>query len=63
MDNQQWYGERAWLLTTYAGDTKAGTLVGVDKFGNKFYQNDDELPRTYPITAATRASTIQFLRY
>lgn len=29
-----------------AGDTKAGTLIGTDKFGNKFYENmADELPR------------------
>ncbi len=28
------------------GDTKAGTLVGVDKFGNKYFENmQDELPR------------------
>ncbi|KAJ5689134.1 hypothetical protein N7462_003526 [Penicillium macrosclerotiorum] len=27
------------------GDTKAGTLVGVDRFGNKFYENmEEELP-------------------
>jgi NADH ubiquinone oxidoreductase subunit NDUFA12. len=31
------------------GDTKYGELVGVDKFGNKFYENKEELPRTaYP---------------
>lgn len=30
-----------------AGDTKAGTLVGMDSYGNKFYENDaQELPRT-----------------
>jgi hypothetical protein len=28
-----------------SGDTKAGVLVGTDKFGNKFYENNDELPR------------------
>ncbi|KAI1469818.1 NDUFA12-domain-containing protein [Daldinia caldariorum] len=28
----------------YIGDTKAGTLVGVDRFGNKYFQNDEELP-------------------
>lgn len=27
------------------GDTKAGVLIGTDKFGNKFYENKDELPR------------------
>ncbi|KAK1766268.1 NADH ubiquinone oxidoreductase subunit NDUFA12-domain-containing protein [Phialemonium atrogriseum] len=33
-----------WHQINYIGDTKAGTLVGVDKFGNKFYENNDELP-------------------
>ncbi|KAK4464751.1 NADH ubiquinone oxidoreductase subunit NDUFA12-domain-containing protein [Cladorrhinum samala] len=34
-----------WHQLNYIGDTKAGTLVGVDKFGNKFYENNtDELP-------------------
>jgi len=29
----------------YIGDTKAGTLVGTDRFGNKFYENQaEELP-------------------
>jgi hypothetical protein len=29
-----------------AGDTKAGTLIGADKFGNKYYENlEEELPR------------------
>lgn len=29
-----------------AGDTKAGTLIGVDRYGNKFYENmEEELPR------------------
>jgi hypothetical protein len=27
----------------YIGDTKAGTLVGIDKFGNKYYENKEEL--------------------
>ncbi|RDW78760.1 complex I NDUFA12 subunit family protein [Aspergillus mulundensis] len=28
-----------------AGDTKAGTLIGVDRYGNKFYENmEEELP-------------------
>lgn len=37
---------RLWTDGT-AGDTKAGTLIGTDKFGNKFYENmADELPRT-----------------
>lgn len=25
-----------------AGDTKAGVLVGTDRFGNKYYENNDE---------------------
>ena len=30
----------------YMGDTKAGTLVGKDSFGNKYYENlEEELPR------------------
>ncbi|KAL1840062.1 hypothetical protein VTJ49DRAFT_838 [Mycothermus thermophilus] len=33
-----------WHQLQYIGDTKAGVLVGVDKFGNKFYENKDELP-------------------
>ncbi|KAI1799480.1 NDUFA12-domain-containing protein [Daldinia bambusicola] len=28
----------------YIGDTKAGTLVGVDRFGNKYFENNEELP-------------------
>ncbi|KAK2070444.1 hypothetical protein P8C59_004934 [Phyllachora maydis] len=28
----------------YIGDTKAGTLIGTDKFGNKFYEDNEELP-------------------
>jgi len=28
-----------------AGDTKAGTLIGKDKFGNKYFENlEEELP-------------------
>ena len=31
----------------YIGDTKAGALIGTDKYGNKFYENlAEELPRT-----------------
>ena len=31
----------------YMGDTKAGTYIASDKFGNKYYENlEDELPRT-----------------
>ncbi|RYO77509.1 hypothetical protein DL766_004940 [Monosporascus sp. MC13-8B] len=28
----------------YIGDTKAGTLVGTDRFGNKYFENNEELP-------------------
>ena len=32
-------------LTHDTGDTKAGTLVGKDRYGNKYYENlKDELP-------------------
>ena len=31
----------------YMGDTKTGTYIASDKFGNKYYENlEDELPRT-----------------
>ncbi|KAK3377531.1 NADH ubiquinone oxidoreductase subunit NDUFA12-domain-containing protein [Podospora didyma] len=33
-----------WHQLNYIGDTKAGVLVGTDKFGNKFYENNEELP-------------------
>ncbi|ODH51611.1 hypothetical protein GX48_02281 [Paracoccidioides brasiliensis] len=40
------------LLGTYkadrnelsTGDTKAGTLIATDRYGNKYYENTDELP-------------------
>lgn len=33
-------------LNPITGDTKAGTLIGTDRFGNKFYENmEEELPR------------------
>ncbi|EER27253.1 NADH-ubiquinone oxidoreductase subunit [Coccidioides immitis RS] len=28
----------------YMGDTKAGTLVAIDRYGNKYYENNAELP-------------------
>lgn len=27
------------------GDTKAGSLVGKDRYGNSYYENKEELPR------------------
>ena len=30
----------------YQGDTKAGTLIATDRYGNKYYENlQEELPR------------------
>lgn len=32
----------------YIGDTKAGTYIATDRYGNKYYENvDEELPRTF----------------
>ncbi|MBE3041486.1 hypothetical protein IMZ48_02675 [Candidatus Bathyarchaeota archaeon] len=46
---ERWRGEgRARLTRT--GDTKFGKLIGSDIAGNKFFENSDELPRTYPLT-------------
>ncbi|KAH0021104.1 hypothetical protein KCU84_g16190, partial [Aureobasidium melanogenum] len=28
----------------YMGDTKAGTLIGQDRYGNKYYENMEDLP-------------------
>lgn len=34
----------------YMGDTKAGTYIATDKYGNKYYENlDDELPCLSPL--------------
>ena len=32
----------------YMGDTKAGTYVATDRYGNKYYENNAELPRKCP---------------
>lgn len=33
----------------YIGDTKAGTYIASDRYGNKYFENlEDELPRTPP---------------
>ena len=38
----------------YMGDTKAGTYIASDRYGNKYYENlDDELPRMTPTTRAS----------
>lgn len=32
-----------------SGDTKAGTFIAQDRYGNKYYENlEDELPREQP---------------
>ncbi|KAI0376616.1 NADH ubiquinone oxidoreductase subunit NDUFA12-domain-containing protein [Hypomontagnella monticulosa] len=33
-----------WHQLNYIGDTKAGTLIGTDRFGNKYFENNEELP-------------------
>lgn len=33
-----------WHQLNNIGDTKAGTLIGTDRFGNKYYENLEELP-------------------
>ncbi|KAF8244710.1 putative NADH-ubiquinone oxidoreductase subunit B17.2 [Wilcoxina mikolae CBS 423.85] len=38
-------GPKQYIKQMLVSDTKAGTLVGVDRFGNKFYENKtEELP-------------------
>ena len=33
----------------YQGDTKAGTFIAKDRYGNKYFENlEEELPRTLP---------------
>ncbi|EAW12564.1 complex I NDUFA12 subunit family protein [Aspergillus clavatus NRRL 1] len=32
------------IWTPDAGDTKAGTLIATDRYGNKYYENMEELP-------------------
>ncbi|KAI1098843.1 NADH ubiquinone oxidoreductase subunit NDUFA12-domain-containing protein [Jackrogersella minutella] len=34
----------AWHQMQYIGDTKAGVLVGTDRFGNKYFENKEDLP-------------------
>ncbi|KAB2568873.1 NADH:ubiquinone oxidoreductase 17.2kDa subunit [Lasiodiplodia theobromae] len=35
----------AWHQMQYIGDTKAGALIGTDRYGNKYYENlAEELP-------------------
>ncbi|KAI0453570.1 NADH:ubiquinone oxidoreductase 13.4kD subunit [Xylaria acuta] len=34
----------AWHQLNHIGDTKAGTLIGTDRWGNKYFENNEELP-------------------
>lgn len=46
---------------TVTGDTKAGTLIGTDRYGNKYFENlEDELPCMIPETFASRITISQF---
>ena len=43
----------------YIGDTKAGTYIATDRYGNKYYENlQDELPRTQPPSHAAVLASI-----
>lgn len=35
----------------YIGDTKHGRFVGQDRAGNKYYENTEEYPRTFPLSS------------
>ncbi|TVY59001.1 NADH dehydrogenase [ubiquinone] 1 alpha subcomplex subunit N7BM [Lachnellula cervina] len=38
-------GIKDWELINGAGDTKAGTLIATDRYGNKYFENlEEELP-------------------
>ena len=42
-----------------AGDTKAGTLIAKDRFGNKYYENlEEELPRKLRIYAPSEGQKL-----
>jgi len=41
----------------YIGDTKAGTYIASDKYGNKYYENlEQELPRASPAGSPATAA-------
>jgi len=43
-----WRSLLRWELMEFAGDTKAGTLIATDRYGNKYFENlDEELPCEY----------------
>ena len=40
-----WFNWNISLIPTLIGDTKAGTLMGTDRWGNKYFENlEEELP-------------------
>ena len=48
----------------YIGDTKAGTYIATDRYGNKYYENlQDELPCTLPLSDAAVSVLIPSLFY
>jgi len=41
------------------GDTKAGTLIGMDKYGNKYFENlEEELPRKREISHRVKRKAV-----
>lgn len=45
----RWNGTNTNAIT---GDTKAGTYIGTDRYGNKFYENmEEELPRMLDLSS------------
>lgn len=40
----------------YLGDTKAGTYVASDRYGNKYYENQEELPCTWLLALLSQAA-------
>jgi hypothetical protein len=44
------------------GDTKAGTLIGTDRFGNKYYENLEELPRKLLKSTGPLNHSMQYAR-
>lgn len=48
LDSGDNFGRWEWGLICIAGDTKAGTLIATDRYGNKYFENlEEELPREH----------------
>ena len=47
-------------ITRSTGDTKAGTLIGVDRYGNKYFENLEELPRKKTLQLMLSHSNMKF---